>query len=426
VRLERRRGTGVPCRVDGVGRSLLLTAAGCSVAMVPPARASAQGPAPRATLTESLDLHVPVAPTPVRIDGRIHLVYELHLTNPRADTVVLTRIRVVGDADTTRPLADLAGNELARRVQPFGRTRSPIPATTLPPGVRRIHHAWVALPAGAIAPRALRHYVDASEGASPGGAEIQLRGAPVTVARATPAVLHAPLRGGDWAALYDPLLFGGHRMAIYTIDGRARIPGRFAIDLVRLPPTGTFDPHARGLERNGFGAEVLAVADGVITAAVDDMPDNDDTPGAPRRRFPMEQASGNYVALALADGRVAFYEHLKAGSLRVRRGTHVRAGDVLAQLGYSGSSSIGPHLHFHVSDGNSLLGAEGVPFVFRTYRELGAFAGIEAFVAGAPWLPRAGRGERPGVGRREEMPAPNSVIDFGTAVGRDGAGAPRR
>jgi murein DD-endopeptidase MepM/ murein hydrolase activator NlpD len=208
------------------------------------------------------------------------------------------------------------------------------------------------------------------------------------------ATLGPPLGGGPWVAIYDPLLKGGHRTAIYTVDGRARIPGRFAIDFIALPPAN----------RNGFGSDVLAVADGTVVAALDDTPD--DTP----KPVPLEIASGNYVAIDLGDGRFAFYEHLQRGSVSVKTGERVSRGQVIARLGSSGSTSIGPHLHFHVADAKSLLAAEGVPFVFRQFAHLGGFASIDALVNGA-------KGEKPSLTADErrielERPAPNSVVRF--------------
>src|SRR3546814_7386768 len=69
--------------------------------------------------------------------------------------------------------------------------------------------------------------------------------------------------------------------------------------------------------------------------------------------------SGNACALDLGDGRHAFYEHLKPGSIRVVPGQRVRRGEVIAELGFTGDST-GPHLHFHVADAPSPLGAEGL------------------------------------------------------------------
>jgi murein DD-endopeptidase len=92
----------------------------------------------------------------------------------------------------------------------------------------------------------------------------------------------------------------------------------------------------------------------------------------------------------------------------VKAGDRVKRGQVVGRLGNSGSSSIGPHLHFHVSDASSPLAAEGLPFVFKRFDQLGAFPSIEALVAGERWIGGDGRAN----GRRLERPGPNSVIRF--------------
>jgi murein DD-endopeptidase MepM/ murein hydrolase activator NlpD len=55
--------------------------------------------------------------------------------------------------------------------------------------------------------------------------------------------------------------------------------------------------------------------------------------------------------------------HLQPGSVRVRRGDRVKAGDVIGKLGSSGNSSE-PHLHFHVCDSNDPLMSAGIPVSF--------------------------------------------------------------
>jgi murein DD-endopeptidase MepM/ murein hydrolase activator NlpD len=57
------------------------------------------------------------------------------------------------------------------------------------------------------------------------------------------------------------------------------------------------------------------------------------------------------------------YAHLKTGSVRVRPGDKVRAGQVIGQLGSSGNSTE-PHLHFHVCDRPDALRCAGVPVNF--------------------------------------------------------------
>jgi hypothetical protein len=223
-------------------------------------------------------------------------------------------------------------------------------------------------------------------------------------------VLDAPLRGRGWAAVYDPVLIGGHRTTVYTIDGRARIPGRFAIDWIRLLPNGRvhMDAMSRPPDWNGFGAEVLAVKDARVAVAVDGRPDADQR-GKPRESITRENAAGNYIVLDLGRGRFAFYEHLQQGSVMVRVGQHVSRGETIARVGSSGSVSSGPHLHFHVSDAASPLGAEGLPFLLRRFQLRGAFESLPAFAKGdAPITPIAG--DEPL--RSLERPGPNVVMDF--------------
>jgi hypothetical protein len=206
------------------------------------------------------------------------------------------------------------------------------------------------------------------------------------------------------------MLLGGHRTAIYAVNGRARIPARFAVDFVRLSSDGT---HAHGdrtsiTNWHGYGAEVLAVADATVAETRDDIPESPSLEGS-RMPIPLENASGNYVALDLGAGRYAFYEHLKHGSLRVKAGDRVKAGTVIALLGKSGSSSSGPHLHVHVADARDDLAGEGVPFVFGGFEAVGTFDDVSDFTIGERWNPMP-----PDAGgmRRVELPAPNSVVVF--------------
>ena len=89
------------------------------------------------------------------------------------------------------------------------------------------------MPDGAT-PASITHAIDVRVLRQP-PQEATIEGGVAAVSAQAAVTLGPPLEGGPWAALYDPLLKGGHRTAIYAVDGRARIPGRFAIDWVRLP-----------------------------------------------------------------------------------------------------------------------------------------------------------------------------------------------
>jgi len=157
----------------------------------------------------------------------------------------------------------------------------------------------------------------------------------------------------------------------------------------------------------GYGAEVLAVMDGVVAATRDGYPESATLAKNPARIEP-EYASGNYVALDLGTGHYAFYEHLKPGSIRVKPGDHVRRGSVIGLLGYTGEST-GPHLHFHISDNNSPLNAEGLPYQLQGFKILGVYPSIETFGKSLLWsLASVGSDVKP----NGEFPAPLTVVDF--------------
>jgi murein DD-endopeptidase len=353
---------------------------------------------PPEPIVQSVDLAVPVAPVHFRQGGRTQLVYELHITNFLQTDVSLAMVSVLDGSG--QMLAQYGDTELHRRVTRPGLRNDHATPHLIAPGMRAIVNLWIETPVGTPFVRSVTHEVELDVVRPAGTVRTRVTGGAANTALAPLPELDAPLRGGPWIAIYDPLLKGGHRTAIYTLDGRARIPGRYAIDFIALPQDGAL-PAERPPDSNGFGADVLAVADGTVTIAVDGVPDATPPP------ISLEQASGNHVAIDLGRGRFAFYEHLQMGSVKVKAGDTVTRGQVIARLGSSGSSSIGPHLHFHVSDASSTLAAEGMPFVFRQFTKVGRFESLTALTSGAKWLP-AGSADI----RRLERPDPVTVLHF--------------
>jgi murein DD-endopeptidase len=356
-------------------------------------------------LRQSFDLRVPQAPTPVTIDGQRQLVYELHVTNYAGESLLPAKLDVL-DADAKgKPLASWSGPALLARMAIAGTDKAP-DAQGLAAGMQAVVYVEVALPAGARLPRRLIHRLAYRTAARANGPE-EVTGGAIAIERRAPVNLAAPLRGGPWVAIYDASVPRGHRRVMFAIDGRASIPARFAIDWFRLDPRGR---HARGDGQQatdwlGYGEDVLAVADGTVVATRNDYPESRTLKNP---RHPLGEGSGNFVSLALGDGRYAYYEHLRPGSVRVHAGEHVRRGQVIGALGFSGDST-GPHLHFHVSDGAAPLAGEGLPFVIAGYEVLGDYPDLGDFDAGKPWraLPA-----QTAPGRRGQMPAPGAVVDF--------------
>jgi murein DD-endopeptidase len=142
------------------------------------------------------------------------------------------------------------------------------------------------------------------------------------------------------------------------------------------------------------------VTDGIVVGIKDGIPQN--IPGANSRAVPitLETVGGNYVILDLGQGRYAFYAHLQPGTLRVKLGDQVRRGHVLGLVGNSGNSTE-PHLHFHVSNGNSALGSEGLPYVFESFEQ-----------QGQGWGWKSSGNDAPAQKRSMEIPLQNAVIRF--------------
>jgi murein DD-endopeptidase MepM/ murein hydrolase activator NlpD len=348
----------------------------------------------------SLDVQVPAAPIPVKIEGRSHLAYELHLTNYRTVELSLSRLDVM---DANRHLlASYEGNDLSAQMTRVGARAGQSDGLTIGPGMSAILFLWLTLEDKV--PETIHHRIsyDLTGSTKDGNQSATIEAAPVRVGNNSAVVLGPPLRGGPWTALYGPSIPRGHRRTLFAIEGRARIPARFAIDWVKLGPDGRPYHGDRSVPQNyyGYGADVLAVDDGVVASVVDRYPE-------PTVPITLENESGNFLAFDLGAGRFALYEHLQPGSIRVKLGDRVRGGQALARVGASGSVFSGPHLHFHVSDGTTPLGAEGLPFVFRRFEVLGAFSPNDFFDDGKPWRVSG----TPAL-RQMEMPAPNSVLRF--------------
>ena len=84
--------------------------------------------------------------------------------------------------------------------------------------------------------------------------------------------------------------------------------------------------------------------------------------------------SGNYVLIDHGNGEFSLGSHLRAGSVRVRPGQRVAAGEVVAEVGNSGSS-LGPHLHYELRTGWGVRGVRGLPAYFHDLTVLGTGEG---------------------------------------------------
>jgi murein DD-endopeptidase MepM/ murein hydrolase activator NlpD len=100
------------------------------------------------------------------------------------------------------------------------------------------------------------------------------------------------------------------------------------------------------------GVEVLAAADGTVLRVRDGEPDvSVDERGKAAIK---DREAGNGVIIDHGNGWQTLYAHMKRGSLQVRSGDVVKAGQPLGQVGLSGDTEF-PHLHFGILKGEQRI-----------------------------------------------------------------------
>src|SRR5262245_40812253 len=105
---------------------------------------------------------VPTAPIPfLGSDGRVHLVYELQITNFSSGEAVLETVEVIGDG---KLLTTLDRTATAARLQPAGRREASGALMSSQQGQLFLH---IALAADVTVPRRLTHRVSARLAAAP-------------------------------------------------------------------------------------------------------------------------------------------------------------------------------------------------------------------------------------------------------------------
>ena len=349
-----------------------------------------------------IDIEIPFHPIPVKAESQLHLLYELHLTNFHSQTQILSRIEV--EAETGK-LVQYTGEALSSLMAHPGAGSGAKLNAAIAGGTRAVVFLDVTLDSRAAVPQELSHQLCfKTESASAQEKCIDHVQLPVNFVGAT--LLAAPLRGKGWVALNGLSNSSSHRRTLVVVNGKVHLAQRFATDWSRIGPDGlAFRGDPSNLANwSPYGADVLAVADAVVADAKDGIPDNN--PASDTKAVPinLETVGGNYLILDLRNGFFAFYAHLKPGSLRVNTGDKVHRGQVIASLGNSGNSDA-PHLHFHVSDDNSPLGAEGVPYVLDSFVQQGILSSKSQLVSGG-W-----RGDpRSAMKVQREMPVENAVI----------------
>jgi hypothetical protein len=319
-------------------------------------------------------LEVHDAPVPFTgSDGRIHLVYEIGVTNFSSGEISLQKLEVSGDGVVLQTLDAAA---IAGRLQPAGSRES---VGTLRRGTHALLFLNVILANNAAVPRELSHrVVMQASAAPPGQQEVHETGGDIAVDRQAVAQIGPPLRGEGYISADSCCDATRHTRAALPVNGRVWIAQRYAVDWEQLNSRGAIyaGPREKLESYTIFGKPALAVADAEVESVTEGRPEQ--TPGTYPTNIPLDDADGNSVILNLGEHRYALYAHMQPGSIKVHRGEHVTLGQVIGLVGDSGNSVV-PHLHFQVMDRPSSLAANGLPYEIHDFQITGKVPGTAAF-----------------------------------------------
>lgn len=195
----------------------------------------------------------------------------------------------------------------------------------------------------------------------------------------TPRVkLALPLAGP--ALIHDGHDFYGHHRRLPLLDPMAQALKwktnfmRYSYDFVMTDEQGRMyrNDGSRNEDWYGWGAPVMAPAAGKVIRAVANLPDNakGKRPPFTREQFVADPSLmwGNHVEIDHGNGEISMLAHLKHGSVQLKAGDSVKAGQQIGQMGFSGDAFL-VHLHYDLKSGPG-FDADGLPSPFNDFERL--------------------------------------------------------
>jgi hypothetical protein len=307
---------------------------------------------------------VPFAPIKVPTEDMTVLAYEIELSDFDIDGMALTGAKVYC-VDNGTLLQDIGGDYLVATYHP----RS-VPSPTAEEiwhGTAKLLHPRLSVfltLANATGLTTLRHQLEFSWR----GGQVSVPGPMVSCQDRSIPIIGSPVSGNEWMTMETTIATSHHMRDQITVNNVTHCCQRYAVDYCIMKSDMSL--FANGGHNNSdwyeYGADLLAVADGVVTQAVDGIWEN--TPPNPNSNLTLGEAGGNFVIIDIGGGNYAQYGHMIPGSQTVHIGDRVLKGQVIGKCGNSGNSN-GPHLHFQIgSDPFSILASEGLPFLMDSYK----------------------------------------------------------
>jgi hypothetical protein len=302
-------------------------------------------------------------------NGRRHSAYELYVTNLGTTPFKIIELDVQGKkGDDVILTQSASGKNLAAMFMPGSggdatKPNNPI----LQPGQSGAFFIFVDFTPARADPDTFETAIRIEQHGERSGSGT-IHTADLDISPAAPIAIKSPLRGKNWSAGNGPSNTSPHRRSVLPVDGQPHIGQRYAIDWIQLGNDGSSfsgDKH-KNSSYFAWDQPIHAVADGKIIEAKDGIPENVPESGKLAVTITSDTLPGNYIIEDLGDGHYAAYAHLRPGTLKVKVGDSVHAGDVIGNLGNTGNSSE-PHLHFQVCDAPSFYDSEGIPFAIDQF-----------------------------------------------------------
>jgi hypothetical protein len=189
---------------------------------------------------------------------------------------------------------------------------------------------------------------------------------------ANKAKLQLPVAGP--VLVHDGHDFYGHHRRLPLLDPMAQALGwksnfmRYSYDFVLTDAQGKMfkGDGSKNEDWYGWGAPVSAPAAGKIIRAVTNLPDNakGKRPPFSKEQFVADPTLmwGNHVEIDHGNGEISLLAHMQQGSVTVKVGDTVKAGQQVGKMGFSGDAFL-VHLHYDLKNGPGFA-AEGLPSPF--------------------------------------------------------------
>ena len=374
-------------------------------------------------------LSAPTFPFP-GTDGKYHVAYDLQLTNASRLPATIDKVDVVDATTPTTVITTLTGTQLVDANCPVGdcnRLRrlpsSPSDSNVIPPQESRVLMVDFTVDSPDDAPKSVLHHLYGQASSNPGAAEptaVDSLLTPFDISSGKPRVIGPPVKGDHWVALNGCCDIGfPHRTSMATFNGLLTNAQRFAIDWKRMDDSGHFYEGDKTKNESyiDYGDDIIAVADGTIVKTVDKMDAN--APGVLPANDPVlsqqltvETVDGNHIVEDIGGGAFGFYAHLQKGSLLVKPGDKVKKGQVIAKLGNTGNANAS-HMHFHLMNGPSVLGSDGLPYVIDRFEYDGQVA-VDTVLQADDFLSGVfNQGQLPTAEpRRAQLPSSLAIVNF--------------